>query len=106
MHTKPPINPPAHSYSERTISDHEFIIANYLSTRLLPNSSSDSSLQSTGHRDHLVLIVSLQMQKLTQRVLRAELMQTAELVVTIEDRRASHDGHQDHIGGIEFAVLI
>lgn len=43
---------------------------------------------------------------LTQRVLGPELVQAAELVVTIQDGGASHDGHQDHVGRIELALLI
>lgn len=33
-------------------------------------------------------------------------MQAPELVITIQDRRASHHGHQDHVGRIELSLLI
>lgn len=33
-------------------------------------------------------------------------MQAPELVVTIQDRRASHHGHQDHVGRNEFSLFV
>lgn len=44
--------------------------------------------------------------KLTQCVFGPELVEAAELIITIQDGGASDDGHQDHVGGIELALLI
>lgn len=53
---------------------------------------------------HFLLL--LQNLLLTQRVFRSKFMQTPELIITIQDRGASHNGHQDHIRCIEFPFLV
>lgn len=56
---------------------------------------------------HIVSLCDVKLAfKLTENVLGAQFVQIPELIVTVEDRRASDNGHQDHVSCIVFRLKL